>query len=108
MRPCGGALKDRRVLGSTLPGAARGSARGVEQGLHRCLSLTRLCVADDVEADAVTRGKLANLPQVGLDHHQRAYKSAERRSVRSQNNRHITGKIDAADRIGVVVNVRWV
>ncbi len=64
-----------------------------------------LGVAHRLEPHRVARRELADLPEVGLDGHERAYEAAEGRPVRPQDDRHVAGEVDRAHGIGVVVDV---
>jgi hypothetical protein len=78
----------------------------VEESRHREALVAGPGVVDGDEGDAVARAELAKLPQLGIDHHHRADEAAEARTVGAEDDRHVAGEIDRADRIGVVVQIR--
>ena len=50
--------------------------------------------------------QLADLPELGADDRRRADEAAEARPVGAEDDRHVAGEVDGADRVGVVVDVR--
>ncbi len=50
--------------------------------------------------------QLSQLPPLGLDHHRRTNESAQAWSIGAKQDRHISGEVDGADGICIVVNVR--
>ena len=58
------------------------------------------------EAHRVARGELADLPQLGLHDRRGTDEAAEARAVGAEDDRHVAGEVDGADRVGVVVDVR--
>ncbi len=69
------------------------------------LPVARPGFVDRHEGDAVTGPELAEFPQLRIDHHDRADETTETRSVGAEDDRHVTGEIHRADRVGVVVQV---
>ncbi len=67
---------------------------GARAGLH-----------DTPEAQLVAGTKLADFPQLGIDDGHRADESTEAGTVWAENHRHVAGEIDAADGVGIVVNI---
>ena len=63
---------------------------------------------DRDETDPVTGAQLPQLPEVGVDYRGRADKATQRRAIRAEDDRHIAGEVDAAERIGIVVDIGWV
>ena len=66
--------------------------------------MCRLVDHDD-EAHAVAGGQLPHHPEVGRDDHEGADETPERRPVGPEDDGHVAGEIDRADRVGVVVDV---
>ena len=58
-----------------------------------------------LEAKSVARAKLPDLPQLVVDDGDRANEAAEARAVGPEDHRHVAGEVDAADGVGVVVDV---
>src|SRR5262245_29494328 len=58
------------------------------------------------ESYRVTRGELADLPQLGLHDRGGADEAAETGAVGAEDDRHVAGEVDGADGVGVVVDVR--
>ena len=58
------------------------------------------------EAYFVARLELADLPQFGFHDHGGAHEATQARPIGTQNDRHIAGEIDGADRVGIVMNIR--
>ena len=69
------------------------------------LQLVGLLACQALEAHAVAGLELAGFPQLRLHDGGRAHKAAEAGAVRAEDHRHVTGEINGADGIGVVVNV---
>ena len=86
--------------------AARFGRGKPQQGLLLSLGPGRLGVRDHLEAQGVARRELADLPQVGGDHHKGTDEATQGRAVGSQDDRHVAGEVDRADGVGVVVDVR--
>ncbi len=57
------------------------------------------------QADPVARCELAELPPLGGGHDSGAHEAAEARAVRSEDDRHVAGEVDGADRVAGVVDV---
>ncbi len=88
-----GLRRDRRRAGDQRLLLRRQQARG-------------LLGPDRHEAQRVTRPQLTELPQLRLHHHRRADEAAEARTVGAEDHRHVAGKVDRANGVGVVVDVR--
>ncbi len=78
--------------GSAAPGCKLRSASSSVSGTKRTLS---------------PGAKLANLPELGIDNDGGTNEAAEARTIGAENHRHVAREIDRADRVGVVVDVRW-
>ncbi len=57
------------------------------------------------EANLVTGPQLSQFPQVSGDHCRGTNKTTKRWSIRTENNRHITGKIHRAEGVSIIVNI---
>ncbi len=79
--------------------------QGVDQGVLVQFGLAGAGLVDGLEAHAVSRRDLADLPEVRLDHHERADEAAERGAVGAKDDRHVAGEVDGPDGVGVVVDV---
>ena len=66
----------------------------------------RLRLAHGHEPDGVAGPQLAELPQLAAGDDRRADEAAERRAVRSEDDRGVAGEVDRADGVGGVVDVR--
>src|SRR5476649_1701540 len=59
------------------------------------------------EAHFIAGFELPDLPEIRLDDRDRANETAQARTIRSENHRHVASEIDCADRVRVIVNIRW-
>ena len=60
------------------------------------------------EGHLVAGPQLPEFPQFGIHHHAWADEATEAGPVRTKDHRHVTGEVHRADRVGVVMDVRWV
>src|SRR5580693_4374949 len=51
--------------------------------------------------------ELSKFPEFRVHHDRRTNESAQTGTVRSKQDRHIAGKIDGADSVGIVVDIGW-
>src|SRR5438105_8277061 len=72
-----------------------------------CFTLTFISLPQD-ESHRIVRPQLPQLPEFGMRYNNRTYKPTQAGPIRSEQNRHVTGEIQCADRICIVVNVGWV
>src|SRR5260370_252993 len=72
---------------------SRSFARGIDLHWH--------------EAHFIARFQLPDLPEIRLDDRHRTNEAAEARTVGAEDHGHVPGEIDRADRIRIVVNIRW-
>lgn len=63
------------------------------------------CFIDGYEGDFVAGAELADFPEFGIDDDAGADESAEAGAVGAEDDGHVSGEIDRADGIGVVVEV---
>jgi hypothetical protein len=80
-----------------------GGSRQVEQ--YRRVATTHTRFRDTFEAQLVTGLELAELPEVVFDNGRGADEAAQAGAVRTEDHRHVAGVVDAADGVGVVVDV---
>ena len=107
--PCARCAEDGAARGAAAAGTRGGAAVSVAISASCSSSAARAGASSThLEADAVARRELADLPQIGLDHHERADEPAQRRAVGPEDDRHVAGEVDGPDGVGVVVDVRGV
>ena len=58
-----------------------------------------------LEAQAVPRSQLADLPAICGDHHEGADETAQRGAIGAEDDRHVAGEIDRTDGIGIVMDI---
>ena len=75
--------------------------------MGRLLQRERVIEGHRSEPDAVAGLGLTDLPQLSFGDRSRADEAAEARSVAGQNDRHVAGEIDRADRVFAVMNIGW-
>lgn len=59
-----------------------------------------------MELHLVPSLELPQLPEIRLDHRHRADKSAQARTIRAEDHRHVASEVHCADRVRIVVDVR--
>ena len=101
-------------------GAVRERAAGrvaIGRRRRRASAMSRSCalrraervgVGDRAQPDAIAGAQLAELPAVGRGDRRRAHEAAQARAVGAEDDRHVAGEVDRADRVLVVVDVRRV
>jgi hypothetical protein len=107
----GAARRDRQERRGCSRGRRRRWARAAHLGQRRVLfrfQRGRAVSRDGHEAHAIPRAQLTELPQFRLADHGGADKAAQAGPVGSEQDGHVPRKIDAADRVGHVVDVRGV
>ena len=95
---------------STAPAGSAGSARSVVDARAPGSAAARRASSSDTgtKRTRVAGLELADLPQLRLDDRRRADEAAQARTVGAEDDRHVAGEVDGADRVGVVVDVRGV
>ncbi len=111
-RRCAGACPAAGIsarIGRQVGDVARGRwARRANRSSGAAAAVCRVLGADGHEAQPVVGRQLPDLPAIRRDHRERADEAAQRGPVGAEDDRHVAGKVDRADGIGIVVDVRRV
>ena len=67
----------------------------------------RLCDRETTETDGISSFQLSKFPEFRIDHYGGTNETAQTRPIGSKQDGHITGEIDRAHRVGIVMDIRW-